>query len=147
MANDTTVLNELVSCSDISENKQRLACFDTLVKKNITEVNSPESINSTVKSVSSAQQVEDFAKEHVKKTDEERAKELTTITLTISSLSKTPYGKWKISFDNGQRWQQKDSTKLKLKVGQRAVLTKGALNAVYLQKENTNKRILVKRLK
>ena len=37
--------------------------------------------------------------------------------------------------------------RLRLKEGDLVVITKGALGAVYLQKENTNKRIKVKRLK
>ncbi|MFT5003340.1 MAG: hypothetical protein ACI952_001693, partial [Flavobacteriales bacterium] len=36
---------------------------------------------------------------------------------------------------------------LRLTQGDLVVITKGALGAVYLQKENTNKRIKVKRLK
>jgi hypothetical protein len=83
----------------------------------------------------------------VKKTAEEKAKEIDSITLTISQLSKSPYGQWKITFDNGQRWQQKDNHKLSLKTGQRVILTKGAISSVFLQKENSTKRIKVKRLK
>ena len=94
-----------------------------------------------------AEQVDSFSKEQVKKTAEESAKEIDSITLTISKLSKSPYGEWRITFENGQRWQQKDNYKLSLKTGQRVILTKGSLSSVYLQKENTTKRIKVKRLK
>lgn len=147
------VLNdELVSCSQVNNNQARLTCFDAFVAKNKESSNESLSleaqpVNSKITQSPSAQDIEGFAKEQLKKTKQERAKEVKSITLTISALSKTAYGKWKINFVNGQKWQQKDNTKLNLKKGQRVVLTKGVLNAVYLQKENTNKRIAVKRLK
>lgn len=146
-AKDAMLNDKLLSCSKIHENQERLACFDAFVKKSQVVGNKVGSNNPVLKSETSKQDVDAFAKNHVKKTDEERANEITTIKLTISALSKTVYGKWKITFENGQKWQQKDSVKLSLKKGQRVVLSKGALNAVYLQKENTNKRISVKRLK
>ena len=93
-----------------------------------------------------AEQVDSFSKGQVKKTSEEFANEINYIALTISQLRKTPYGRWKITFENGQKWQQKDNYKLRLETGQRVVLTKGAISSVLLQKENTKKRIKVKGL-
>lgn len=134
---------QLQLCSDISDRDSRLLCFDELALNLINTDNSP----SKVKKEITSQEADDFAKEQLKKSDEEREKEINSVTFTISALSKNPYGKWYINFENGQKWQQKDNNKLSLKVGQRVVLTKGALSAIYLQKENTKKRIKVKRLK
>lgn len=147
LAKEAPLNDKLLSCSQINENQARLTCFDAFVEKHQRADKKARGVSAPIKSKPSKQNTDDFGKEHVKKTSEERAKEITTIKLTISALSKTVYGKWKISFENGQKWQQKDSVKLSLKKGQRVVLSKGALNAVYLQKENTNKRISVKRLK
>ena len=94
-----------------------------------------------------ATQVDSFSKEQVTKTAEEKAKEIDSIVLTISKLKKVGRGQWKITFSNGQQWLQKDTTKLKLKVDEEVTLSKGALSSVFLQKENTNKRMKVKRLK
>ena len=148
-ATDTRLNHALITCSNISDNLARLTCFDSYIMNNKAVVVKAE--NDISKSEShltrTDQDIDNFAKEQLKKTDEERTKEITAITLTISTLSKTAYGKWNISFENGQQWQQKDSTKLNLKIGQRVVLSKGALSAIYLQKENSKKRIKVKRLK
>jgi len=144
-AETVDLVSKVKACSQISDNKSRLTCFDALSNASRTvETSKPiPTVNSSV----SEQAIDEFAKSHVQKTEEEEAKEVTTITLTISKLSKTVRDQWKISFVNGQKWQQKDSTRLKLTEGARVILTKGALGAVYLQKENSNKRIKVKRLK
>ena len=128
-------------CSKISQDTARLVCFDQLTQVN----NSPELVPQIT--AMTAAQVDDFSKSHVKKTDEEKAKEILSISLTISKLEKTVRGQWRLTFKNGQKWQQKDTAKLRLTQGDLVVITKGALGAVYLQKENTNKRIKVKRLK
>ncbi len=150
LANEKNLENKAQTCSQLSDNKARLTCFDALTVKNTTttgSVNDKSVVTPVGDSKRSAQYVDNFAKEQVKNTSDEQAEEIQTITLTISKLSKNLYGKWKITFQNGQKWQQKDSEILSLKEGQRVVLTKGALSAIYLQKENTNKRIKVKRVK
>ncbi|WP_019029321.1 hypothetical protein [Colwellia piezophila] len=158
-AHATTIdlASDIKACSQISQDKARLTCFDKLGRGEqsasavaSTAVLSTAAISTALTPRSSKlneQQIDAFAKEHVEKTAEEKANEILSISLTISKLVKTTRGQWKITFKNGQKWQQKDSTKLKLKLDDKVTLTKGALNSVYLQKENTNKRIKVKRLK
>jgi hypothetical protein len=160
---------QLEECVKISQDTARLACFDKITKKfssksieaNTTQVitqkidnSSKEHIdNLSSKSVEAntaqviTQQVDDFSKEHIEKTAEEKANEVLSISLTVDSLKKVGRGQWKITFKNGQQWQQKDTTKFKLKEGNKVTLTKGALGSVFLQKENNNKRMKVKRLK
>jgi hypothetical protein len=133
------------ACSQVSDNLARLNCFDQLTTKQ--NYQAPLSKKTTSKVELTAQQVDSFSKEQVEKTAEEKAKEIKAISLTISSLGKNQRDKWKITFDNGQKWQQTDAVKLKLKKGEEITLTKGALSSVYLQKEGSNKRIKVKRLK
>lgn len=148
-AKSETLTDTLLSCSKLSDNLARLTCFDQVVEKQLVEnaTKEPSKIELENSVEQNNEAIDNFAKEQVKKSSEEKAKEVTSITLTISSLTKNGHGKWNITFDNGQKWQQKDSVRLNLKVGQRVVLTKGALSAVYLQKEHTKKRIKVKRLK
>jgi len=140
-ANKDTLTDKILACSQVSDNKNRLTCFDALTNKDDVLIAVTSEPKLTKK------QIDSFSKGHIKKTNEELAKEINTITLTISELSKNLYGKWNITFGNEQKWQQKDGITLNLKVGQRVVLTKGAFSAIYLQKENTNKRIQVKRLR
>ncbi|AAZ25915.1 hypothetical protein [Colwellia psychrerythraea] len=141
LAKEENLADRVQDCVKITQDTERLTCFDQLTSKRSAVIVEPEITDLT------AEQVDTFSKGQVKKTTEELANQINSITLTISKLSKTPYGQWKITFENGQKWQQKDSYKLSLKTGQRVVLTKGAITSVFLQKENTNKRIKVKRLK
>jgi len=146
-AEESELANKVKTCSQVSENQARLSCYDALSsKKSVAKAVTSKSVTAE-KPTMSEQEIDGFAKSHVQKTDEELANEINTITLTISKLSKTVRGQWKLSFENGQKWQQKDSAKLKLKQGIKVILTKGALGSVYLQKENSNKRIKVKRVK
>ncbi|TYK66602.1 hypothetical protein [Colwellia echini] len=150
--------DNILTCSKIANNQARLSCFDALTQtlsietnstinlKNTTAENTDTGVNEILASEAEKQAIDDFAKDQLKQTSDELAKQVNSIVLTISALSKDPYGKWTIIFENGQKWQQKDSFQLTLTVGQRVMLTKGALSAVYLQKENSNKRIKVKRL-
>jgi len=140
-ANEAELTAKLQLCSEINQNEARLSCFDQLASKQADEELAAQKTGLT------AQQVDDFSKGHVIKTDEQRAKEINSITLTISKLTKTAQKQWKITFENGQKWLQKDGNRMKLKIGEVVTLHKGALGAVYLQKENANKRIKVKRLK
>ena len=138
---------EINTCSQISQDQARLSCFDALTQSKTLAAETTSQLVTSDKLPLTAQQIDEFAKGHVEKSKEELAKEINSITLTISELTKTLRGQWKIVFENGQKWQQKDNNKFKLKIGQRVTLTKGALSAIFLQKENSNKRIKVKRLK
>ena len=165
VAEEASLSDRIQGCVKITQDMARLACFDQLTVKHsnnsvdlaVTQLGAQQ-VDSEVTQLATqqvesnvtqltAQQIDSFSKEQVKKTAEESAKEIDSITLTISKLSKTPYDQWKITFENGQKWKQKDNYKLSLKTGQRVILTKGSLSSVYLQKENTTKRIKVKRLK
>ncbi len=159
------LMEEVNRCAIIPSNKDRLICFDKLTKKEeskekhlvkIEKVKAkvrPKPPQKIIKkaakkvTVSLEDKVDDFAKIHIKKSKEERDGELVSITLTISKLKKLLRGQWVIYFDNGQKWQQKDTVKLKLKVGDEVTLKKGVLNAIYLKKTNSNSRIRVRRIK
>jgi hypothetical protein len=145
LANQTDLTAKVKDCSKVSDDQARLACFDQLIVKQDHKVQAPTT--KVLEKELTAKQVDAFSKEQIKKTDKETANEIKSITLIISKLEKNPRGKWKITFDNGQKWQQKDSKGLKLNEGDTVILTKGALSSVFLQKENTSKRIKVKRLK
>ncbi len=146
LAKQLNLSEKVKVCSEMTSDQARLSCFDQLTTKSspITK-SAPQSVQQPAQL--SAQQIDAFAKEQVKLSKTEQAKELTSISATIDKLTKTVHGQWKITFKNGQKWLQKDTTKFSLKVGQRVVLTKGALSAIYLKREGSNKRIKVKRLK
>jgi hypothetical protein len=92
-----------------------------------------------------AKDIDKFSNESLIKTQAEKGPD--SITATISNLKKLLRGQWVIYFENGQKWQQKDIATVKLKVGDSVRLKKGSMGAVYLFKENSNRKIRVKRLK
>jgi hypothetical protein len=146
---------KLNQCGTISQDSKRLACFDALLTVDgvkeapKAQVNKVEVLAAPVAKVqpklSEKQQVDDFAEEHLKKTKEEQGPE--SISSSITKLKKMLRGQWIISLANGQKWQQRDSGKLKLKVGNMVRLEKGMMGAVYLYKEGSNRSISVKRIK
>jgi len=146
-ADEADLSSKLYACSQINESQARLSCFDSLNHKNPAVIAVVKKPMTSGKSVVTEQEIADFAKDHVQKTEEELANEIKTIELTISKLSKTVRGQWKIIFENGQKWQQKDTTRITLTEGIRVTLTKGAFGSVFMKKEDSNKRIKVKRLK
>jgi len=163
--NRVSLIKQVNQCASISLDKKRLACFDNLTKKEqikttvvVKKVKEKSKIKPALVQKTSEKivqsvttplktQVDNFSKIHIKKTKEERDNELISIRLTISKLKKLLRGQWVIYFTNGQKWQQKDNVKLKLKVDDQVTLNKGMLNAVYLKKAGNNRTIRVKRIK
>jgi len=161
MAAERSGLNKsLHQCAKFVVDSQRLACFDRLiapfetntVKRSTETVVATKTVKMAAKTLKkspavNSQAIDDFAKEHLDKTLEQEAEEINSITLTISNIKKLLRGNLQITFQNGQQWQQKDSTRMRLKQGEEVVLVKGALGTFYLKKMATHKRIRVKRLK
>ena len=155
---DVSLSAKLQQCGAISKDSKRLACFDALlvadtdvVVKEAPKANVHKAdviVAPVVKSQpkpTEEQQIDKFAKEHIKKSKEEQGPE--SISSSITKLKKLLRGQWVISLANGQKWQQVDGTKLKLKVGNTVHLKKGMMRAVYLKKEGSNRSISVKRIK
>lgn len=140
----------LTLCLSEEEDVKRLACFDLLAKinqnKSIDLNPSHENITQLDNNlIKEKQQIDDFSKEDLVKTEEEKG--LESITSSILNIKELLRGRLIIDLDNGQQWEQKDSKKIKLKVGDGVILKKGALGVVYLSKESGSRNIRVKRLK
>ncbi len=167
----TSTNESLFACTKITNNNERLACFDNIAKtvsptavvpatKNVLSstpkpamqaANSPAQStpavipqeNTAVNRIQTTQAKADmFGQEHI-----QTSKGLPELTLTIKSLKKNPYGKLKFTFENGQIWQQKDSATLKLKAGDTVIIKRGALSSFYLKKLDANRTVKVKRVK
>ena len=161
-AKNATILEKIMACTPIKEAKKRLHCFDQLssvvsstmaVEQHTVEQVELQTANAAAQKNEKAgialttKQIDDFSKDSIKKTPDQLAAEINTITMTISKLTKSIRGQWQIFFANGQQWQQKDNVRIRLKEGDKIELVKGALGSIFLKKYNTNKRIKVKRLK
>jgi hypothetical protein len=152
-ASADTLSAELAQCAQVQDSLARLVCFDDLaISTKPSSVQEQTSIPTRVAKITPAtvpavSKEASFGAEHLKKlvlTEDERQ-----IVFIIEKLKKDQYGKWRFTFENGQQWKQADSNKFRVKVGERVLLKKGVLNAVYLKKNiaNSNKKIRVKRIK
>ncbi len=141
-SDEMSLAAKLIKCGKISSPDERLACFDGLIEQN-SVVKVPAPIAKTQPPQHKG--VDDFAKEHLKRTSADEG--LDSITSSISKLKKLIRGQWIISLENGQQWQQKGSTKIKLKVGDAIRMKKGVMGAIFLYKEGSHRTIRVKRLK
>ncbi|MDP7592908.1 MAG: hypothetical protein QF552_09490 [Litorilituus sp.] len=146
---------KLAQCGTFSQDHKRLACFDALlgtpslkgsaiVKEDKVEVFAAP-IDKKQAQLVEKQRIDDFAKEHLKRSNEERTPAV--ISSSVTKLKKLLRGQWIITLANEQKWQQKDSKKLKLKTGDVIHLKKGMMGAVYLFKDGSNRSIAVKRIK
>lgn len=151
--------DDLSKCMKVSSDKDRLQCFDKLADKTIVPIAPTKKIVSAKPiqghiepeqkhiepEPEKTKAIEDFSKEVLKKPPEDKGPN--SITATISKVKQLIRGQWVIHFENGQKWQQKDSAKIKLKVGDFVRLKKGTMGTVYLYKEGSKRKIRVKRLK
>jgi len=146
--NNSELRLKLNHCSSIESDNRRLVCFDKLVQPSAKQ--SIVAVTAAVPSIDDSKTVEqkkvdDFAKEDLKKTKEEQGP--SSIFATVTKVNKSLKGQWIIYFENGQKWQQTNTARIKLKIGNKVRLEKGALGAVYLYRENSHRSIKVKRLK
>ncbi len=150
----TTIESSLKACADIDAATERLACYDKLAKAfkkpeltvatQAQEVAKPAATAAPVV-VSQEQKEAEFGDHHLKK--DKKPNELERVQFTIAKISYSGKKKLKLTFENGQRWNQSDTETLRLKVGDKVELFKGAWSAVYLKKVGFNRKIRVKRVK
>ncbi len=84
-----------------------------------------------------------FGLEHKKSQAEIATQE---ITYTITKAKKSPYGKWTLSFANGQKWATTSSMRMKFKKDQQVIISRGVFNSFLLKIQNSNRTVKVKRL-
>jgi ribosomal protein L12E/L44/L45/RPP1/RPP2 len=142
----------VLKCTKIQQDAARLACFDNMTAQALLPSNVADVAKTAIKTpaaapVATATKATEFGAEHLKKPA--LAEKEQQVVFTVEKLTKNPYGKWRLSFKNGQQWKQTDSAYLNIKVGDSVLLKKGFMGAIYLKKNlpNAKKKIRVKRLK
>lgn len=125
------VFTNVVKCRAITDDAERLACFDSAVGRLETAQASEELV------VVSREQVEETRRGLFGLTlpkiklfgggDENEVKELSS---TVASFARTPRGGWVVTLDDGAVWAQTDNTYVGTpKVGESIVIKKAALGS------------------
>jgi hypothetical protein len=78
----------------------------------------------------------------VKKRDIEKDEK---IYMTVAEVERSSNKKLKLTFENGQVWRQTDTVSIKVSKGNDVYLERGSFGSFWLSKDNTKKRIRVKR--
>lgn len=72
---------------------------------------------------------------------------LNEVRFTIAELSQTLRKKQIFIFTNGQAWQNRTNTKIKVELGDEVVISEGALGSFYMQKTGLNRKVAVLRMR
>jgi len=172
IASDVANLTEkLQNCATLTEDRKRLTCFDNLalalkpkistvtetVKQQTAKTVEHKKATSTAavasKSIPAKQstheqaRIDSFGEEHLAKTQEQLEEEEKSVVFTVKSVEKNAHKQLIITFENGQRWKQSDSSYLSLRPGNRVELKKGVFDVVFLNKVDKGRKIKVKRIK
>ena len=138
-------------CVAISDNNQRLACFDSFfVEKPSVETqvaaSAVPSVSVPVEQVNSIPSEEEVISKFGSLTPEKKASdELESIALTVSKVVLTQRKRQIFYFTNGQVWENRTNKALRIKEGDTGIIKRGALSAFYLSKEGVRGRVRVKR--
>lgn len=142
-ASATPLQNALKTCRTISAEASRLTCYDalaTLEEQNAISSNTKEH----QKPIQSSLNSEDtFGLEHKAKIHKEDEK----IASVLTSVQKSAHGHLILTFENGQVWRQTSKEIFLTSIGDTYTFERGALNAIYLSSEHSNRKTRVRREK
>ena len=176
VANEQNIQPMLEACASISDDKERLQCFDALVfQQRKLASNTSSGLPAEVKPVITSAPLEaeiisgpvlpsaaPVESETIKKQEQiekvqqgfglEHKKtqaelEVESLDLTITKTKKSVHGKWTLTFDNGQVWVTISTAKMKFKVSQQVSISRGVFNSFTLTMPNSNRSVKVKRVK
>jgi len=160
---------QLQSCQQISDEEQRLSCFDQIVAQldnSVISVTAPQSSGSmtaamptrvaetaAVPSVAATAAVPATAVTTSRSINDEfglkkpdPVDELQEIGSIVKSTSLDKRKKLLITLENGQQWQQIDQGYLKIKTGDRCTVKRGAIGSFLLKVDGITKTIRVRRV-
>ena len=162
LAQEKTPLESIYACADISDNIERLACFDAAVSATRQAENQGEFKTITRQEAETVQKdafgfsmpsLPTFSlpgfgggsdDDSVKKDDSGQIEE---VTLPLKSATTDAYGKVVLVFENGQVWRQNDSDKIRIsrKRPPTSAVIKRAAFGSYLIRLNTGERFKASR--
>jgi hypothetical protein len=133
------IYTELVQCRQITDDSQRLACFDAASAK--------------MEQATAAKDIVVLDRTEVKKTkrslfgfqlpkirffDDDEKDDLNVIESTFASVTDIGYGKYQFEIPDGGTWQTTEPTRRMLRVGQKVRIKRGAVGGFMMQAENSS---------
>ena len=155
--------DKLVVCRDLTSAVARLDCYDAAVDRSRQKGDpQPEPTTAipaaTVEPAAAAasgagsagiSQEELFGQDskEVQRTVEEAtgSESIDSLSAQITRLQQSGYDKVLITLDNGQVWQQTDTSSLRLRVGDDVMIERAALGSFMLKKKGNNRTMRVSR--
>ena len=133
----------LAGCRTISDNAQRLACFDreaavlvASVEKNETVLLDKQEVRKTKRSLFgfSLPRLPFFGGD---KDPDRGAPEFTQIEAPIKTVRNIGYGKFRFTVDDGALWETTEGVNAFPKPGQKVLIKKGALGSYFIKFEGS----------
>ncbi len=154
--------DELAVCRDLASAVARLDCYDATVDRSRQRsderpaaVTTPPAAVEPAMAIAVGAAATEISQENLfgKNTDEvQRTVEEATgderidsLSATVTRLQQSGYDKVIITLDNGQVWQQVDTSSLRLKVGDDIRIDRAALSSYMLQKTGSKRTMRVSR--
>lgn len=157
-ANSVDLKTQLQSCQQISDEEQRLNCFDQIVSQ-LDRVAPQQSVTTTIASVTTTGNTAETVVEQSAPTPPKQEMaaefglkkprpdaEIEEITSTVKTITQDVHKKLLITLENGQQWRQIDREYLNIQVGDRCVVKRGAIGSFLLGIEGMKKKIRVRRV-
>ena len=134
----------IIACSLIENDIKRLICYDQAVAsehENTQKASAAPAKKANLKTSNQKQQnTDNFGIEH-KNYD----KDTKSITAYVTKIGKQPHGELIIHLDNGHIWNQINSERFTLKIGEQVKISRGFFNSFTMKVVGRNKGIKVKR--
>jgi hypothetical protein len=164
-ATSVDLKTQLQSCQQISDEEQRLSCFDQIVAQlnirseaipvaepsgNLTTL-APTRVAETTAvthqaAATTAVETQQSVKDEFGLKKPDPVDELQEISSVVKSTALDKRKKLLITLENGQQWQQIDQGYIRIKAGDRCMVKRGAIGSYLLGVEGITKTIRVRRV-
>ncbi|REL37191.1 hypothetical protein [Thalassotalea euphylliae] len=153
---------QLLTCQSEADSLKRLVCYDGVAKSLSSELpakqpavnadkvpaTASENVLAAAPAKKSPKIVQVDAEDIFGQEAKFKSSQVDEVRFVIKSATLSKRKKWRFVFENGQKWEQKDTDRFaKFVAGQEVIIKRGVMNAFYLKKPDANRTIRVKRIK
>lgn len=155
-----TLQDDLNACNAISDNQERLACFEALAVADEPRPVAPDAATPVTEDMASdparspgtpANQPDiagsddtDFGLEHKRPKSPDSEPE--PMQFTVSAARRNDFTGWTIGFENGQVWRQVGTDDYNIRVGETYTIRPASFNSFLLSNSRNNRKMRVSRI-